>query len=467
MQIVYMLKKITPFLQILFLGILISCNSSSEISETYFGGKIINPKSKFVVLYSMDKVIDTFHLNSNDKFLGKIKNANEGLYYFVHGNENQHIYLQPEDSLMLHLNTWNFDESLGFAGKGAERNNLLIDCFLENERDRKLFYKFRKLKPNHFKNKIDSLIQIKLNTYSEYLDTNKETIGFKEILKTALTFPIYARVERYPIVYSKYSEDGSFPKVDNLFYDYRNEIVISKDSLMYYPPYSQYVKNYLYNETYSLGHAPMKREYSSKFTVDLLNTINDKISTENSKNAFLRQTVISHFYNKSSCDINIEAFNTYFKLSSNAKDKELVKCIINDSKAIKTNKKIPNFQLTNYNNSKQSISKTIKGENALLFFWSPEFVSESYIVSRINYLSNIYPKIKFVQIKIDGNKSHRIQKLDIKNQFYLDETSDAHNFLTSKMPRSILIDKHHKVVNGFASISSKNLNSYLKELNKN
>ena len=96
-----MIKKIIPLLQILFLGIIISCNTVDKKPETYFGGKIINPKSNYVVLYSMEEVIDTFLLNSNDKFLGKIKNANEGLYYFIHGNENQHIYIEPEDSLML------------------------------------------------------------------------------------------------------------------------------------------------------------------------------------------------------------------------------------------------------------------------------------------------------------------------------------------------------------------------------
>lgn len=463
-----MIKKISPLFKILFLGIIISCNTVAKKSETYFGGKIINPKSNYVVLYSMEEVIDTFLLNANNKFLGKINKANEGLYYFIHGNENQHIYIEPEDSLMLRLNTWNFDESLVFAGKGAERNNILIDCFLENEKDEKIFYQYNKLEPKKFKDKVDSLVAIKLNTYSEFIDSHKnETGGFKEILKTALTYPIYASVERYPMIYAKYAKDGNFPLTDNSFYKYRDNIILDNDSLMYYPPYSKYVRNYLYNATYSLGHPPMKNEYSSKFTIDLLNIINSKISAENSKNAFLRQTVIGHFYNKSSCDINAKAFDTYFKLSTNKKDKKLIQNLVNDSKALATNKKIPNFQLTNYSNSKKYISEITNNQNTLLFFWSPEFVSESYIESRVNYLSNSYPNIKFIQVKIDGDKRERIQKLDIKNQFYLDKDSEAHLFLTSKMPRSVLIDNKGKIINGYASIASKNLNSFLKDLNKN
>ena len=161
-----MIKKLVIFLQILFLSVLIGCNSGKKDTSIYFGGKIINPKSSHVILYSMDKVIDTFHLDSKNKFIGKFNNLNEGLYYFVHGNENQHIYLEPEDSLMLRLNTWDFDESLVFAGKGAERNNILLDCFLEDEKESNFFFNFNKLEPNIFKSKVDSLISVSFHFYT-------------------------------------------------------------------------------------------------------------------------------------------------------------------------------------------------------------------------------------------------------------------------------------------------------------
>ncbi|APZ47227.1 hypothetical protein BW723_13455 [Polaribacter reichenbachii] len=463
-----MTKKIILLLQISYLITLFSCNSDKKSTTTYFGGKIINPKTNHIVLHSMDKVIDTFLLDSKNKFIGEIKNANEGLYYFYHGNEKQHIYLEVADSVMIRLNTWDFDESLVFAGKGAERNNVLIDCFLEGENDQNLFYKYNRLSPTEFKQKADSVINIKLNRFNEYIDQHpKETIGFKQALKTALTFPIYSRIERYPLMHTKYTTDGNFPSLSSNFYNYRNNISINKDSLMYYPPYSRYIRNYLYNKTYALGHPPMKNKYSSEFTVDLLNIIDKEIITSRSKNAFLRQTIISHFYNKSSCDINAKAFDTYFKLSTNDEDKMLLKNLVNDTKLITANDQLPNFNITNYSDAKHKVYDIIKGKNTLLFFWSPEYVSRSYIETRIIFLSKNYPNIQFIQVMIDGNKGERIQKLDIKNQFYLDKSSEAHQFLTSKMPRSILINKRGKVINGYGSIASKNLNPYLEELSKN
>jgi hypothetical protein len=463
-----MIKKLIILLPITFLVILVGCNSTDNKVDMYFGGKIINPKNNHVILYSKEKVIDTFFLDIHNKFIGKVKKANEGLYYFSHGNENQHIYLEPGDSLMLRLNTWDFDESLVFAGKGAERNNILIDCFLETEKERKLFYDYNQLKPVDFKFKVDSLIKTKLATYNEYVKTHSfETFGFNEILKIALTYPIYSRIEKYPIIHAKITEKNKLPKVEATFYEYRKQIKNDSDSLMYYPPYSRYIRNYLYNETFSLGHDPLESEYSSEFTLDLLNTINDKVSVESSKNAFLRQTVIGHFYNKSSCSINLEAFNTFFKLSTNEKDKKLITSLIDDSQSIVINEKLPQFSITDYANSEHSINDVIKNENTFLFFWSPEFVSESYIVSRFQYLSKTYPNIKFIEIKINGNKDKRIQKLDIKNQFYLADNSEAHDFLTCKMPRSVLVNKNGKVVNGYAAISSNNLTPFLNKLNKN
>ncbi len=462
-----MIKKIAIVFQILCICAIIGCDSKEKNTKTYFGGKIINPKSNQVILFSMDKAIDTFLLDDNQKFIGEIKNAKEGLYYFIHGNENQHIYIEPKDSLMLRLNTWDFDESLVFAGKGAERNNILVDCFIEEEKDKKLFYSYNKLEPKAFKRSVDSLLNIKLTTFNDYvLSHPKETEGFKEVLKVAITYPVYSRIERYPVIYAKYSEDSSFPNTDNNFYSFRENIDINNESMIYFPPYSKYIRNYLYNETYSLGYTPMKRNYSSKFTLDLLNVIDNKIKATKTKNAFLKQTVVSHFYNKSSDNLNLDAFDIFLKSSTNKEDKKQIRNLLNDSKIISLGKELPHFDITDFTKGNHSVHKVIKEKNVFLLFWNPKYVSKNYIASRINYLSKNYPNITFHIIKTDGNEDKHIEQLDIKNQFYIDENNIAQTFLSSKMTRAILINKKGQVVNGFASIYSNNLIPYLEDLNK-
>lgn len=462
------MNKYLKYLTILLLLVsVISCKSEKKVTYAYFGGKIIHPKSSHVILYSMDQVIDTFYLDKDDKFIGKVKLPSEGLFYFSHGYENQHVYLEPGDSLLFRLNTWNFDESLVFVGKGAERNNILIDCFLEDEKESFSFHENNKLAPKEFKQKIESSLNSKLKLFDEYVENHpEETEGFRNVLKVALTYPLYARMEKYPILNAKYAESDQLPKINDSFYKYRKVTKIDNDSLIYYPPYSQYVRNYLYNETYSLGHPRMKKNYSSKFTSDLLTIIDKKISFENTKNAFLKQTVISHFYNKSSCILNEETFEKFFKLSTNEEDKIQVRKLLNDTKSVLASEQLQDFNINDYSNVSKSVYEIIQQKNALLFFWSPEYVSESYLVSRMNFLTTNYSNIIFIPVKIDGKKAGRLESLDIKSQYYLPDNSIANDFLTCKMPRSILVDKNGKVMNGFASISSPNLSDYLEILNK-
>ena len=236
-----MTKYLFNSITLLYLLInLVGCSGIEKSNTVFFGGKIINPKTKFVVLYSNNLVIDTILLNDRNKFLGIYKDLDEGLYHFMHGNENQYIYLEPKDSLMLRLNTWNFDESLVFAGKGAERNNILVDIFLEDESEKKLFYQFNNLKPKAYQTKINSHIQSRLKTFDHYKKNHpKETTAYFNVLKTALTYPIYARIERYPISHVYVSKTLDFPEIDSSFYAYRKDLDFNdNNALMYYTPYA-------------------------------------------------------------------------------------------------------------------------------------------------------------------------------------------------------------------------------------
>jgi len=98
--------KLSIYLITLFISIIFSsCNNKNECNSTYFGGKIINPKANYVVLFENETATDTFYLNKNDNFLGEIPLLKEGLFYFKHGNEHQYVYLEPKDSLLIRLNT--------------------------------------------------------------------------------------------------------------------------------------------------------------------------------------------------------------------------------------------------------------------------------------------------------------------------------------------------------------------------
>ena len=444
--------------------VLLGCNPDAKNEFTYFGGKIINPKAKYVVLFENEHALDTFYLHDNHTFFGQIPLKREGLYYFKHGPEHQYLYLKPKDSLLIRLNTWDFDESLVFSGNGSVRNNILIDCFLDTEADREKFYSFYDLDAPEFKTKIDSTEKRKLARYDEYVSNNpEESEGYKNILKIALTYPVYSKAENYSMSHNAKRHDTDHDhEVHKDFYSYRDKINLKQDSVIYFYAYRDLIVSHMYNRVNSNGH----EVYSDKFTVELLNLISKEMKHERTKNALLRQTVIGHFYRRSSCSVNEDAFETYLTLSTNNEDKYLISNLLNDTKKIHKGKKIKNFYVTDYNKSNKSIKSIIKNKSAVVYFWNPDFVSKDYIASKIGYLSKKYPSVKFVGVKIDGNGKDRIKKLDIKSQYFLTKENKANYFLTSKMPRTLLINRKGVVTNAYASLSSSKIYKQIDELVK-
>ena len=441
--------------------VLLGCNNSQVCNSTYFGGKIINPKSNCIILFENEIPLDTFYLDKNNTFLGEIPSLHEGLFNFKHGNEQQYIYLQPKDSLLIRLNTWDFDETLVFSGKGAERNNLLIDSFLESERERRIFFQYYDLSPTEFSAKVSQVEKVKLDRYNDYINNHpEESDKFNDILKTALTFPLYSKVENYPLAHSAKINHDEHSVINKDFYKHREYISLDNDSLMFFYAYRDYVLSNLYNKVNSLGYDLN----SDEFTVNLLKEISAELNDENSRNSMLRKIFIRHFYWKSSRKINENIVNTYFDLTTNLEDKKLILNLTSDLRKIEEGDLLNDFKIIDYNKSHKSIRRLIKNKKSVLYFWNPEFIGKDFIASKIQYLSEKYPDLEFIGVRIYDDNKERIFKLDIKSQYYLESNSKANSFLTSQLPRTILINKKGIVVNSYASLSSTKIFNQIEEL---
>ncbi|MBL4905606.1 MAG: hypothetical protein JKZ00_06275 [Flavobacteriaceae bacterium] len=454
------------FLVFFALAFITSCGSDTENAATYFGGKIINPKSDFVLLYHQDKVIDSLTLDKDNRFLGSYNNLLPGLYYFEHGPEHQYIYIEPQDSILIRLNTWDFDESLVFSGKGADKNNILIDCFIESEEEDNNYtlYSYYKLNPKAFKEKFDSVLALKQLKIDAFKSKNLELSDrYMLLLDIAAKYPIYNRFERYPEANRKKTHKKVHTTVDSTFYSYRKQIDTNDDSLMFFGSYSRYVVERLYNDVYMQGYTTEAND----FIIALLNSVDKSIHTEKLKNTLLRRMLINDFYRISSCDIDKKAFHTFFKLSSDIEDKKHVQRLLNDVKHIFKGSTITDFDVTDYNKSTHSIHKLIKHKNSVIYFWNPKYISNSYLASRINYLSKRYPKINFIGIKFATSNIHPVKGIDIKNQFYIEATSKANLFLTSKLPRTVLVTKRGVLTNGYTSINNRTIHKQIESLQKN
>lgn len=438
-----------------------------ENTATYFGGEILNPRSNFVLLLKDDIVIDTISLNNDNRFLKEFNSLEEGLYTFKHGLEFQYIYMEPQDSLLVRLNTWDFDESIVFTGKGSSKNEFLINLFLQNEKEEKAMHQHFKLDEDAFQAKLDSLAYERENTYKGFVE-NELAIseGFDHLTSVAINLPLYRLKEVYPYYYKSAHHLDKFPEISEGFYSYRDQINLNENNLLAFYPYQNYVMNYLYNLSHQLKE---KDSTKSDITINVLNAVIENISSEEIKNTLLKRIVINDFIkSQNTCSIDNEKLAIFLKNCTNEAYINQVQNLVNDSKFVENKQPLPNFDIVSYNNTENNIREVINQQNAVIYFWSSEYMSVDYLVSRVKFLKHKHPNTLFIGIQmqpafLNATNEPVLKKLDRNKQYKLTSNSAANNFLTSRYPRTIIVNSKGDVLNGFTFLDSKNLS---KELNK-
>ncbi len=456
------------FIGALSLAVLVSCHTvEHKNSVTYFGGEILNPKSDFVVFLKDNKVINSIPLDKNNWFHKAYDSIEEGLYTFKHGTEIQYIYIEPGDSILIRLNTWDFDESLVFSGKGSGKNEFLINLFLQNEREERAMDKWFGLSEPGFITKIDSLTNERIALYNEF---SKNHVGFpegyKELVDAAIYLPLYRLKEVYPMYYKRSHKLEEFPKVSENFYAHRQKVRLDNTSLVSFYPYQNYVINYLYNLSY---HEVANNDLKNNLTFKMLNSVVRHIELEDFKNTLLKRIAIFDFLNsESTCNINQENLAIFSENCSNKQYVNQVENLVNDSQIVIENESLNDFDIISYSNESLKISDVIKNKNTFIYFWSTEYMPSEYLVNRIKHLEKNYPEILFIGINLETSFENifnepNLKNLDIKNQFKLTKNSFAHTFLTSNYSHVILVDEKGVVKNGFTYLGSKKLWSELKK----
>ncbi|MCH1558318.1 MAG: hypothetical protein L7R87_04290, partial [Flavobacteriaceae bacterium] len=105
---------------------LLFCSCQNK-QNTVFVGKIIKPTNDEIQLLKDEELIDKISINDDGTFKTYVNLKQDGLYNFFLQPEFQYLIINKGDSLVLRLNSLDFDESLVFTGKGSEKNNYLIN----------------------------------------------------------------------------------------------------------------------------------------------------------------------------------------------------------------------------------------------------------------------------------------------------------------------------------------------------
>lgn len=403
-----------------------SCKNDPKEDEgdtAYLGGEIINPSNSIVVIYKDKQPLDTLKLDANNRFMYKFKHLIPGLYTFHHGTDIQMVLIEPKDSLMVRLNTIDFDESLVYTGEGAKKNNYLIDMFLESEKEDQTVLKLCQLNAGEFEKRLDSLRALKLKRLQAFNAKNTPSLLFETIAKANIDYNYYMSKEVYPFAFYSKNEVENLNALPKDFYAYRNDIDYNNEILKDYFPYYGFLKYHFQNlafaEQYKKTNDSIYNGKSIEYNIIKMKLIDSLVQNTWLKNNLLADTAFRFFNSGSNTTENSLVLKEFLNRSSDEYQKERSISYTNTLKNLAPGNKLPNVQVIDTEGTTINITDLINKPTAI-YFWSftiKRHFKDSHI--KIAELKKKYPEVNFVSININnGDPNFWVKSLD-KNGFSL------------------------------------------------
>ena len=453
-----------------------SCASEKVTENTYFGGEIVNPNDSYVVLYKNEQLIDSFELDNNNRFMINLgEEFKEGLYYFVHKPEQQYIFLEKGDSILIRLNTYDFDESLVFTGIGSEKNNFLIDMFLLHEDEEKLVEEYFNLEPADFLSRMDSLKQMKFEQYDDLVLNFELTDNAKNLVQASIDFPHYYNKEIYPYMHKKSKSLKELESLPEDFYNHRENLNYDDDRLSYFRPYLDYMVYHFNNLSYhdckkNCDHHDPNTKRSFHFYTHKLKLIDSVVKNESLRDNLFRNTAYAYFLrfqNPSSNKNFIASFNKY---SQNSNHIDEINGLYKSIQNLQEGNLIPPVSLVRTDGSITSSNNILK-ENTVYYFWSINQKNHmKNINAHVNALKKKYPSYSFVGININEDHTRwkstlNSMKWDSSNQYRCASFNEiSRKFVIDGLNKAVIVKGDGTIVNAFSNIYEADFEKTLKNL---
>ena len=329
-----------------FLVLLTFYSCQSNVNERVFvGGDIINPINDYVVLYNPNGQVDTLYLNSDNKFFHYFTDFNNGIHSFVHGGKYQSLLLENNDSIMMHINTQDFDGSLNFNGIGAKKNNYLTKLLLKLENQNSKKNNFYKQDPLNFHETINFEISKNSKDLNLFLKENSNSDLFEKIALSTIKYHYFTKKELYP-----HSNLGNNPSTKSIqipsnFYDFRKEIVYNDKDLKDFYPYYNFLFPHINNLSFEQLKANQKicnlETNNLEYTNYKLTLIDSLVTNPLIKNNLLKYTVRNFISNSKSIDKSYILYQSYLDKSTNSKDKIYIKNLFKNIQGLQPGHQLP------------------------------------------------------------------------------------------------------------------------------
>ncbi|WP_420379680.1 TlpA family protein disulfide reductase [Gilvibacter sp.] len=440
----------------LFFG---ACKSDKQQEiNTWFGGEIINPRADFVLLAKNSRVVDTIFLDKDNFFRYKFDSLVPGLYSFIH-KEYQLVYIEPGDSIMLRVNTLDFDESLAYSGTGAAKNNYLIEMFLHNEEEQKLMPSYYQKSPEAFSASLDSMRNIRLKILNRFQEKHETSTGFNEVAQASIDFDYYSKKELYPFAHYGSNHLENMNSLPENFYAFRSGVNYGDEHLYTYYPYYRYISSFLDNVSYTTYMNRAKFDRTSPLhTKAKLKLIDSVITHDSLKNNLLYATTRRYLINSKDQDSSEEIFDLFMqKNSSKAQHKEMKMLHQACDKMIPGNP-LPNQMVVTTDNTIKDLHSLIN-RPTVLFFWSAGSSNHNKrIHKKAAEMKAKYPEFDFVGISVDQNhdkwlKTMALRTFNEKTEYRFNDAVQAERELVLNSPnKAIIVDARGRIIENNTNI---------------
>ncbi|WP_343486127.1 transaldolase [Allomuricauda sp. d1] len=454
----------TKLLLALLLLFTFSCGKNDTAPQAvYFGGEIVNPTSDHVVLYRNDAVVDSAKLDENHRFSFNLNNIEEGLYHFDHKPELQYIYLEDNDSVLIRLNTVDFDESLVFSGEGSEINNFLIEMFLAFENERPLIYKYYKLDPEVFSAKVDSLRNDKLTLLEELKADGNLSEKALEIAKASIDYNSFIYKEKYPFYHKKRTGEKAIHLSEN-FYNYRTEIDLNNVNLAYFKPYYDFMLYHLGNVAYmtckkNCGTHVGKHDNLLHFNRHKLKLVDSLVVKEELRDILFRNIAMNYLLKEHQTNDESQKFiDEFCKLSKSDEHKEEINYLYKGIKRLQPNSELPNLIVLDTAGRNISLQEIAENQKTVFYFWTgSQKMHFNKIINRVAHLKDKHSEYQFVGINIRTSEDQwmlmmKTAGLDPSKQYRSDEFGEMQHALVIDGLDKCVIAKDKEVIDGFANL---------------
>lgn len=437
-----------------------SCkNSDMNDYSAYFGGEIINPKDKWVFFYQGEQLLDSIPLDNNNRFFKKFDSLTPGLYTFKHQPEYQYVYFDKNDSLMVRVNTTNFDESLVFCGKGEEKNNFLVEMYLKVHKDRNETFASFDLQEKEFSQKADSSYQATLEFYNNQKQHILWSDEFDVFARASVDFPYYTKKEFYPVAHKRRNlQDTIHNEIPSEFYNFRKNLDFDNQQLTDFSPYLRYITTAIDN----IANKENK-EFSKdgKTALKKLQIIDSITQNQSLKNKIANNIAFFYLMDQENNVYDTLFLEQFYTISTDDQKKEEIQDLVSSIKNISESGYLPDVLLKDRDGNDIQ-SKDIFDRKTILYFWSKKTESHFFAVhKRLNKIIKKHPDIDIVAINLDENqqewklfwqKNKTIPHKKTKHYrgSNLDELKEK--WAITRVTRASIVDKNGKVIKGFVNI---------------